>query len=163
MISCDVNVLIYAHNADDPRHGDYASWLHAAINGDRPFGLSSLVAGAFLRIVTHPKVLAKPLDVQQALAIIEPLRTAPAVVAMDPGPRHWSLFAKLCRQVAARGNTVPDAYLAALAIEHDAEWYSADRGFARFPGLRYHHPLDPSGDEPPGSSEPKVPPARRPS
>jgi toxin-antitoxin system PIN domain toxin len=142
VISCDVNVLIYAHNADDPRHGEYSSWLRDAVNGDRPFGLSSLVASSFLRIVTHPKVLAKPLDMEQALAVIEPLRTAPAVVAMDPGPRHWSLFAKLCRQVTARGNTVPDAYLAALAIEHDAEWYTADRGFARFPGLRHRHPLD---------------------
>jgi uncharacterized protein len=160
VISCDVNVLIYAHNADDPRHGEYASWLRAAVNGDRPFGLSSLVASAFLRIVTHPEVLAKPLDIEQALAAIEPLRSAPAVVAMDPGPRHRSLFAKLCRQVTARGNTVPDAYLAAPAIEHDAEWYSADRGFARFPGLRHHHPLDAPLGEPPG---PGVAPARRPS
>jgi toxin-antitoxin system PIN domain toxin len=160
VISCDVNVLIYAHNADDPRHGEYSSWLQAAVNGDRPFGLSSLVASAFLRIVTHPKVLAKPLGTEQALAVIEPLRTAPAVVAMDPGPRHWSLFAELCKRVTARGNTVPDAYLAALAIEHDAEWYSADRGFARFPGLRHRHPLD---EEPPGPSQRKVPPARRPS
>jgi uncharacterized protein len=162
VISCDVNVLIYAHNADDPRHGEYASWLRAAVNGDRPFGLSSLVASAFVRIVTHPKVLAKPLDSEQALAVIEPLRSAPAVVAMEPGPRHWSLFATLCRKVIARGNTVPDAYLAALAIEHDAEWYSADRGFSRFPGLRHRHPLDSPGDRP-GSSQPAVPPARRPS
>jgi hypothetical protein len=58
---------------------------------------------------------------------------------------------------------LPDAYLAAFAIEHDAEWYSADRRFARFPGLRHHHPLDLSGDEPPGSAQPAVPPARRPS
>jgi len=91
------------------------------------------------------------------------LADAPAVVAMEPGSRHWSLFAKLCRQVTARGNTVPDAYLAALAIEHDAEWYSADRGFARFPGLRHRHPLDPSGGGQPDSSQAAVPPARRPS
>lgn len=160
MIACDVNVLIYAHNVDAPRHGEYASWLRAAVNGDRPFGLSSLVASAFLRIVTHPKVLARPLDVEQALGVIEPLRSAPAVVAMNPGPRHWSLFAELTRKVSARGNTVLDAYLAALAIEHDAEWYSADRGFARFPGLRHHHPLDTPDGEPKG---PEVPPARQPS
>ena len=158
MISCDVNVLIYAHNTDDPRHREYSTWLGAAVNGDRPFGLSSLVASAFLRIVTHPKVLAKPLDIEQALNVIEPLRSAPAVVPMDPGPRHWDIFANLCRRVSARGNIVPDAYLAALAIENDAEWYSADRGFARFPGLRHHHPLD---EEPPGPPRPTVPPTRR--
>jgi toxin-antitoxin system PIN domain toxin len=158
MISCDVNVLVYAHNTDDPRHREYARWLRSAVNGNRPFGLSSLVASAFLRIVTHPKVLANPLDIDQALDVIEPLRTAPAVVAMDPGPRHWSLFTELSRRVSARGNLVPDAYLAALAIEHNAEWYSADRGFARFPGLRHHHPLD---EQPAGSRQPVVPPRPR--
>jgi toxin-antitoxin system PIN domain toxin len=160
VISCDVNVLIYAHNTDDPRHGEYSSWLGAAVNGARPFGLSSLVASAFLRIVTHPRVLANPLDTEHALDIIEPLWAAPAVVAMDPGPRHWSLFTKLCNRVDARGNIVPDAYLAALAIEHDAEWYSADRGFARFPGLRHRHPLD---EQPPDPPQSVVPSTRHPS
>jgi toxin-antitoxin system PIN domain toxin len=143
VISCDVNVLIYAHNADDPRHADYLDWLEAAVNGDRPFGLTSLVASGFLRIVTHPKVLKQPLATDDALDVLERLRAAPAVVSMEPGRRHWTIFAELCRRVAARGNTVPDAYLAALAIEHDCEWNSADRGFARFPGLRARHPLDP--------------------
>ena len=154
MISCDVNVLIYAHNADDPRHVEYLDWLEAAVNGDRPFGLPSLVCSGFLRIVTHPKVLTRPLATEDALDILERLRVAPAVVPMEPGRRHWLIFTELCRKVAARGNTVPDAYLAALAIEHDAEWNSADRGFARFPGLLARHPLDPPA---PGVS----PPAQR--
>jgi len=33
-----------------------------------------------------------------------------------------------------------DAYLAALAIETGAELFSADRDFARFPGLRWRRP-----------------------
>jgi len=147
VISCDVNVLIYAHNADDPRHVEYLDWLEAAVNGDRPFGLPSLVCSGFLRIVTHPKVLTRPLATEDALDILERLRAAPAVIPMEPGRRHWLIFAELCRKVAARGNTVPDAYLAALAIEHDAEWNSADRGFARFPGLLARHPLDPQPQE----------------
>ncbi|MDQ3987773.1 MAG: type II toxin-antitoxin system VapC family toxin [Actinomycetota bacterium] len=142
MIACDVNVLVYAHNADEPRHGDYREWLEHAADGDQPFGLSSVVASGFLRVVTHPKVLARPLGTDVALDVLAELRAASAVVPMEPGRRHWSLFAELCRSVAARGNTVPDAYLAALAIEHGAEWNSADRGFARFPGLRCRHPLD---------------------
>ena len=40
-----------------------------------------------------------------------------------------------------RGNLVPDAYFAALALESGCEWLTADRGFARFPGLRWRHPL----------------------
>ena len=34
------------------------------------------------------------------------------------------------------------AYLAATAIEIGAELVTADRGFGRWPGLRWHHPLD---------------------
>lgn len=148
MISCDVNVLIYAHNADDPRHTEYAQWLSSAFNGDRPFGVSSLVMSAFVRITTHPRILNQPMTTAQALDITEQIRAAPAVVPMEPGPRHWPIFAELCRRTDARGNTVPDAYLAALAIEHDSEWHSADRGFSRFPGLRGGHPLEPP---PPGA------------
>ncbi|MEN8376929.1 MAG: PIN domain-containing protein, partial [Gemmatimonadota bacterium] len=59
-----------------------------------------------------------------------------------PGPRHWSIFRDLCEAVDARGNLVPDAYLAALAIENGAEWITTDRDFTRFPGLRMRHPLD---------------------
>lgn len=143
MIACDVNVLVYAYNTEDPRHAAYRSWLERTVNGVEPFGLSSMVLSGFLRVVTHPKVLASPLPTGAALDLIEALRAAPAVVPMEPGSRHWSIFAELCRAVLARGNIVPDAYLAALAIEHGCDWLSADRGFARFPGLRFRHPLDP--------------------
>ena len=142
MIACDVNVLVYAYNLDEARHDAYRKWLKTALNGERPFGLPSLVASGFLRVVTHPKVLARPLATDDALDVLAELRAAPAVVPMEPGRRHWTLFAELCRSVGARGNAVPDAYLAALAIEHGAEWNSADRGFARFRGLRARHPLD---------------------
>ncbi|MGI9003115.1 MAG: type II toxin-antitoxin system VapC family toxin [Pseudonocardia sp.] len=142
MISCDVNVLIYAHNDDEPRHSDYRSWLERAVNGAEPFGLSSVVASGFLRVATHPRILARPLPIDAALEVIDKLRAAPAVVPMEPGRRHWSIFTDLCRSVMARGNTVPDAYLSALAIEHGCEWHSADRGFARFHGLRFRHPLE---------------------
>ena len=144
MIACDVNVLVYAYNADEARHDAYREWLETALNGDRPFGLPSLVASGFLRVVTHPKVLARPLVTDEALDVLAELRAAPAVVPIEPGRRHWTLFTELCHSVGARGSVVPDAYLAALAIEHGAEWNSADRGFARFRGLRAHHPLDPA-------------------
>lgn len=61
---------------------------------------------------------------------------------MSPGERHWEIFTRLCRSARARGNLVPDAYLAALAIESGTEWITTDRDYARFPGLRWRHPLD---------------------
>lgn len=143
MIACDVNVLVYAANEDAPRHGEYRAWLESSVNGAEPFGLSSIVASGFLRVVTHPKVLTRPIGTESALDLLDGLRAAPAVVPLEPRRHHWTVFTDLCRTVAARGNAVPDAYLAALAIEHGCVWYSADRGFARFPGLRAGHPLDP--------------------
>lgn len=54
----------------------------------------------------------------------------------------------LCRSAEVRGNLVPDAYLAAMAIERGAVMCTADRGFGRFPGLRWrdpcNEPIDPS-------------------
>ena len=144
MIACDVNVLVYAHDEASPRHVEYRAWLERSARATEPFGLPSVVASGFMRIVTHPKVLAQPLAVDAAIGFIDALRAAPAVVPLEPGKRHWSIFTGLCRQVSARGNAIPDAYLAALAIEHGCTWYSADRGFARYPGLRARHPLDAS-------------------
>jgi toxin-antitoxin system PIN domain toxin len=145
VIACDVNVLIYAHDEASARHAEYKAWLKRSAGGTEPFGLPSIVASGFMRIVTHPKILARPLTADVAIDFMDALLAAPAVVPLEPGRRHWSVFTGLCRQVSARGNAVPDAYLAALAIEHGCTWYSADRGFARYPGLRSQHPLDATG------------------
>ena len=142
MISCDVNVLVYAYNQDERRSADYRRWLEDAVNGPEPFGLSSMVVSGFLRVVTHPKVLVAPIDTDTALDLVAELRQGPAVVPMEPGGRHWTIFESLCRAVGAKGNAVPDTYLAALAVEHGCTWYSADRGFTRFPGLQFRQPLD---------------------
>lgn len=40
-----------------------------------------------------------------------------------------------------RGNLLPDADLAALAIEHGLTVCSADTDFARFPEVAWHNPL----------------------
>lgn len=142
MRSCDVNVLVYAHDVHHPRQREYAAWLEDVVNGPENFGLPSIVLSGFIRIVTHPKILGTPLSPDHAVDVADRLRLGPSTIAMDPGRRHWSVFGELCRKVGAKGNSVPDAYLAALAIEHGCEWNTTDRGFARFPGLRWRHPLD---------------------
>ena len=50
------------------------------------------------------------------------------------------MFLRLCREADARGSLIPDAFHAALAIEYGLEWITLDRGFARFPGLRWSSP-----------------------
>ena len=88
-------------------------------------------------------------EIVHALGFVEGFRGQPNAIPVAPGPRHWELFAKLCRTASVKGNLVPDAFLAALAIESGSEWISADRDFARFPGLRWRHPLDDRGSNAP--------------
>jgi uncharacterized protein len=143
MLCVDVNVLVYAHRRDADRHAEFRDWLDEARNGAAPLGVSDVVLSGFLRVVTHPRVFADPTPLGDALRFADEIRSSPATVRVEATGRHWQIFSDLVRDGEARGNTVPDAYLAALAIERGATWVTADRGFARFPGLRWIHPLAP--------------------
>ena len=136
-----MNVLVYAHRGGTAEHDRIGSWLEEVANGSAPFGLSTLVLSGMLRVVTHPRVFATPTPLDTALEFVEALRARPNCVEVRPGPRHWRIFADLCTTTAATGNRVPDAYLAALAIESGSEWITTDGGFSRFDGLRWRHPL----------------------
>lgn len=144
MILFDVNVLVYAHREDAPRHPAFRAWVEETINGQEAYGISDLVLSGFLRVVTHPRVFNPPSDLTRALAFVDVLRGQPNAVLISPGPRHWDLFMQLCEAVGAKGNLIPDAYLAALAIESGSEWITTDLDYSRFPGLRWRHPLQPS-------------------
>lgn len=141
MILLDVNVLVYAHRADAPGHAAFRQWLENTINSDQAYGLSEWVLSGFLRVVTHPKVFTPPSDLASALAFTGEVRSQPNCVLLQPGPRHWDIFVHLCQQSGARGNLIPDAYLAALAIESGSKWITTDRDFSRFPGLKWRYPL----------------------
>lgn len=145
MILCDVNVLVYAFRQDMEQHRIYHAWLEETVNGDEPLGINGVVASGFVRVVTNRKVFVEPSRLETAFEFLRQLRSAPVVVPVHEGPRHWGIFESLCGKAGARGNLVPDAYLAALAIEAGCTLASADRGFARLPGLRWRHPLDPPG------------------
>lgn len=142
MVLPDVNVLIYAHREDLPQHAATRAWLDRVVSGDAPYGLSELVLSRFLRIVTNPRAFVAPTPIDVALATVEQWRDRRNCVIARPGTRHWAIFTRLCREAGAKGNLVPDAYLAALAIESGCDWITTDRGFARFPGLRWRLPSD---------------------
>lgn len=137
----DVNVLVYAHREDSPHHAGCREWLETLLNGQEAYGLSELVLSGFVRVVTHPKVFTRPSPLADALEFTEQLRGRPNGVAIAPGRRHWQIFRELCVEAGTKGNLVPDAYLAAMAIESGCEWVSTDRDFSRFKGLRWRHPL----------------------
>jgi toxin-antitoxin system PIN domain toxin len=128
--------------ASADRHAEYRDWLQGVVDSDEAFGVSDLVLSGFLRVVTHPRVFSPPEPIESALAFADAVRSRPNVVLITPGPRHWTIFERLCRDAQVRGNLVPDAYLAALAVESGSEWITTDRDYSRFPDLRWRHPFD---------------------
>lgn len=135
-------MLLYAHREELDAHDRALDWLRATLGEPTAFGLSDLVLSGFLRVATHPRVFDPPTPLERALAFVRALAERPNRVAIEPGPRHWRIFTDLCVAAGASGNMLPDAFLAALAIESGSEWITLDRGFARYPGLRWRHPLE---------------------
>jgi toxin-antitoxin system PIN domain toxin len=142
MLLADVNVYLYAHRRESDRHDDYRSWLEDRLSGPEPFGVSELVLSSFVRIVTNRRVYLEPATPREAMDFCDAVLTAPSAVPLRPGARHWGIFAGLVRTTGARANLVPDAFLAALALEHGATWVTDDAGYRRFPGLTVRRPLD---------------------
>jgi toxin-antitoxin system PIN domain toxin len=136
----DVNVLLQAFRRDSPEHVRCHAWLDGILRGDSPFGVSPQVLSSVVRITTHTGFQGKPETPASALAFCRDLLERPHSITVLAGPGHWEIFRDLCIRTGARGNLVPDAWFAALAIEHGCEWISLDRDFARFPGLRWREP-----------------------
>ena len=102
--------------------------------------MADIVLSGFVRVVTHPRVFSLATPVGEALEFARAVRDQPHCVRVVPGTRHWGIFDALCVEVEARGNLVPDAFLAALAIEAGCEWVTLDRDFSRFTPLRWRVP-----------------------
>jgi toxin-antitoxin system PIN domain toxin len=137
----DVNVLLSAFRPDAPTHSASRQWLDAVVNGPAPFGMSPQVLASVVRIATHPRIYAHPDRLEDVLHFANVLLEHPHCQVIEPGPRHWGIFASRCRAAGARGNLVQDAWLAALAIESGCEWITMDRDYARFEGLSWRAPF----------------------
>jgi len=137
----DVNVLLYAFRTDLPEHAACRRWLEDALNADAAYGMSPQVLASVIRVATHPRIFARPSRLSDVMAFASVLLAQPHCQVIQPGPRHWDIFSRLCQQAKATGNLVQDAWLAALAMEYGCEWITTDRDFARFDGLRWRSPL----------------------
>ncbi len=142
MFLMDVNVLVYAHREDVKDHLRYRHWLESVINGDVKFTYSELVLSGFLRVVTHPKIFEIPTILGQAIQFCDQIRGAETSIQLTPGNHHWDIFSDCIKTINAKGNDIPDAYHAALAMEWDCIWVTTDKGFKRFKRLKKRHPFE---------------------
>jgi toxin-antitoxin system PIN domain toxin len=137
----DVNVLVYAHRADEAGHAPYRRWIEDLVNAEEPFGLSVLVAVGFVRVVTNLAIYAQPTPLAAALGAADQLAGHPRCRLVAPGEDHWARVAALCRATGASGKLVADAQHAAVAMAEGCTWVTRDGDFGQFAahGLRWQH------------------------
>lgn len=139
----DANLLLYTVDREGPHYARSAAWLAEVLNGDRRVAIPWQTIGAFLRISTHPRIAAEPLGGHEAWSHVADWLAADPVWIPPATERTAAIYQRLLDQTTITGNLVPDAQLAALAIEHGLTLCSADSDFARFPDLRWENPLRP--------------------
>ena len=141
MILPDVNVLVHGHRALDDDQMRVREWLKTEVESRQPFALADIVVAGFLRVITHTKIFDPPSPLDKAVAYVDGLAGRANCLHVSAGPNHWPILRDLLTNADARGNIVPDAHLAAIALEHGATIATRDHGFARFKGLRWLDPM----------------------
>lgn len=141
MILIDANILIYARVSSFAQHQAAQDWLDRQLNGVPRVGLPWASLLAFLRVVTNPRLFDRPEPIADAWDQMMDWLACDTAWIPEPTERHIGILGKLIALSGVHANLVPDAHLAALAIEHGLTLCSTDGDFARFPGLRWLNPL----------------------
>jgi toxin-antitoxin system PIN domain toxin len=141
VIVVDANILIYAYDTASPVHEKSRDWLEDAFSGAEPVGLPWQSITAFLRVMTNPKLHGRQFTLKAATEIVEAWMAQSSVRILVPTDDHWIQFRRMILEGSASGPLASDAELAGLTLEYGGVLYTADRDFARFPGLRWVNPL----------------------
>jgi len=138
----DVNVLVYAFRRESAGHEAYAAWLDDVVSGEAELALAEGTLVGFLRIVTNPRIYVDPAPMPQAMAFVDGVRRARRRRWVTVTESVWARFGAIIEaDPQIRGNLVPDAWLAALALAHGCRLATSDRGFARFYSLDLFDPV----------------------
>ena len=141
MIVLDANLLIYAYDSGASQHRKARAWVEEAFSGTDAVGLPWQAIYAFLRFMTNRRLPGTRFTAQQASQIVDGWLEQPNVRVLAPEDRHWFLLRRMLVEGQASGALVSDAVIAALTMECGGVLHTADRDFARFPGLRWVNPL----------------------
>ena len=161
MILVDANLLLYAKFEDVPQHRRARMWLEEQLNGSVRIGIPWQASLAFLRLSTNARIFARPLAIAAAWNQLMEWLDHPRVWIPESTDEHASVLGLLLDANVA-GNLIPDAHLAALAIEHGLTVCSADTDFARFAGVSWVNPLTDDSSSPSPDSRPQRKQRQRP-
>lgn len=142
MILVDANLLVYATNPSSTEHKRARTWLDSRLGGETRIGLPWESLLAFVRLATNRRLFPRAIAVGDAWRIVESWLGSEAAFVPVATARHAEILGPLLATRGLGPNDVPDAHLAALAIEHGLTLCSADAGFARFAALRWENPLE---------------------
>jgi toxin-antitoxin system PIN domain toxin len=144
----DVNVLLYASDASSPDHAAAATTLERLAAGPELLTLFWPTLIAYLRMATNPSIFNRPLTMEQAMGNVEALLARPNVRVVGAGDTFWRSFRAVADDARPVGNLVPDAFIAALMLEHGVSTIvTRDRDFRRFRHVR----IEDLGEGPAGS------------
>ena len=132
----DVNLWVYAFRADSPHHNAAFDSIQGSLDRRENFLFNPGIASSFLRLVTNPRIFVEPSSLAEAWLFVDALESHPAALHVDMDEMAFGIFKHLSLVADAQGNEIPDAFLAALAIRHDALFVTADRGFGKYKGLQ---------------------------
>jgi toxin-antitoxin system PIN domain toxin len=141
VILLDVNILIYASIASVSQHEAAKDWLDQQLNDTAPVGLPWMTTLAYLRVTTNTRAFAPPISIATAWQRASAWLSAEPVWVPQPTEHHADVLGELLALPGMHSNLVPDAHLAALAIEHGLTLCSTDGDFARFPKLKWQNPI----------------------
>jgi toxin-antitoxin system PIN domain toxin len=141
VILIDANVLLYAAHQSAPEHERARTWLDDRLSGTPRVGLPWPSLLAFIRLATNPVIWRQPATMARAWTQVEEWLAAESAWIPAPGEQHAEILGTLLKDSSITSRLVPDAHLAALAIEHGLTLCSTDGDFARFPGLKWENPL----------------------
>ncbi|MGH9164796.1 MAG: type II toxin-antitoxin system VapC family toxin [Acidimicrobiales bacterium] len=140
MLLLDTNVVLAAHRDDHPHHAAIRPWFDHLLAAEDPFSVPTVVWASFLRLATNRRIFPIPTPRADAFAFLDATCAQPNHLFITPGPRHFGLLRQVCDESDAMGDLMPDAVLAAVALEHGCEIATLDRDFARFGSVRHTRP-----------------------
>ena len=141
MIVPDTNLLVNAYNVEALQHQAALRWWEGLVNGKETVGVPWVVATGFVRVVSNHRIVASPFSPAEAVDFVADWFRFAHIAPFDPGSGHTDLFRQFLGVPGGGANLVPDAHIAALALEYDAEVHSNDSDFGQFPRVRWRNPL----------------------
>ncbi|MCH7232212.1 PIN domain-containing protein [Glycomyces sp. L485] len=142
MIAVDANILVYAHRTESEFHSTAAEVIRDLSEGNRLWALPWPCLHEFFCVVTHPKIYDPPTPAEQAIHQIDAWISSPALALFSESGGYWPRLRPLLETGKVRGSMVYDAKIAAICIENGIEeFWTVDRDYSRFPGLKTRNPL----------------------